>query len=267
MEKPAMLPRILFLSLLTVLSSPTSILAADAEVAPCPALEIDHAYLWSSKSAEDVTLLRDAGFTGMSSSVNLVGQGTTSRILRFQNFYLEFIFLDEAISIDPGFEKEMEDRRRRTSWRTSGASPIGVAWHARTVGPLKFPWPVHHYRATWMPSGEYLTRFGTADDVLAPRLFAVPEYLAWRADKVATQSKTDGSVAKALEHATGVERLTHIRIHAPSRALSNTLKQIVSCGLVEFREESEPALELTFDERSRGRTHDFRPRLPLVINW
>ena len=74
--------------------------------------------------------------------------------------------------------------------------------------------------------------------------------------------------AQPIEHANGFRQITAVRVTIAS---GEAFSAAASCAnqLSEFEiiQGNEQLMELEIGHGVQGRTHDFRPGLPLVMNW
>lgn len=238
--------------------------------APRLPVEVDHVYLWVTPSAEaEMETLRRAGFTVDAEPTRHPGQGTAAISVEFDNAYLELLYLDDEVAVDPGMESEVTDFRRRSAWRETGACPVGIGLHRTSGASERLPFPTRPYRPEWVREGTAIERLGAATDTLAPRLFVVPDYLAVE-DSVALAARVreDPEFAALLEHTVGVRRLTGVRVTvADPGGLTDATRLLTESAVAQVVLGPEPLLELTFDSARRGRQADLRPTLPLLVRY
>lgn len=251
---------------------------ANPTAAPSPAsgeiprlpVEVDHVYLWVTLGAEaEMEALRRVGFTVDAEPTRHPGQGTAAVSVEFENAYLELLYLDAEVAVDPGMESEVADFRRRSVWRETGASPVGIGLHRTTGTTEPLPFPTRSYRFEWLREGTTIERLGSATDTLAPRLFVVPDYLAVEdSAALAARVREDPRFAALLEHPVGVRRLTGVRVTvADPGGLTDATRLLTESAVVQVVAGAEPLLELTFDSARRGRQADLRPTLPLLVRY
>jgi hypothetical protein len=77
-----------------------------------------------------------------------------------------------------------------------------------------------------------------------------------------------GARRQPLDHPLGLGEMTSLTITVPgAQAWSAAALAARDAGLVSLVHGAEPLLEIGFDGGVRGRSHDFRPALPLVLRW
>ena len=215
-------------------------------------VQFDHLWIVVSRDAPERAILEKAGFR-VSPEVNKHdGQGTASVMVEFHNSFLELMWPDPTVSINPGMERAAEKFRQRMLWRTSGWSPIGIVMHRVSDDPIPFPtWSIS---PAWMAPGTAMVMLMPRDDSTSPSLSVHPA--------------TTGQEARAMQHPIGVKNITAIRLIEPkSYQPIEALPWLEKQGALKIDRGSAWAVELTFDKGAKGKRKDFRPDLPLLIRY
>jgi len=241
-------------------------LTAGAWAGP-PPLKFDHVWLAVKPGAPERAVLEKAGFH-FSPTVNRHdGQGTASVTIEFENSFLELIWPDRDVPIDPGFERAAEKFKQRTDWRTSGWCPIGVGMSYQDESPVTMP------STTWSVSPEWLKPYKmdiltAREDAKSPSLFAKPSKRS--TDEAANRKAAmpGSSRYEEFHHPNGAKRITGVRlITPPGYQPVEALKFVRDAGVLSYTPGKEWLVELTFDTGSQGKTKDLRPTLPLLIRY
>ncbi|MBV7536432.1 VOC family protein [Duganella sp. sic0402] len=203
-------------------------------------MQIDHIFIRASVSAPEAAALRAFGLSEGSGNVH-PGQGTANRRFFFANAFLELLWVADAVEATSPLTTPTRLHERLSAG--SDTSPFGLCF--RDAGALTLP--VFDYRPTYLPPDMSI---GIASE--APLSEPMWFYLAG-----------GQPLPPPPRHAAGVSRITAVRCTQPSAALSAAA---VASG-VTFAEGSEHLLEISFDDEVQGRTHDFRPALPLVFRY
>jgi Glyoxalase-like domain len=223
-------------------------------------IEFDHIWVTVSPNAPERTALERAGFQ-ISPDINRHdGQGTASITVEFQNSYLELIWPDSTVSVEPGLERAAEKFRQRMLWRSSGWCPIGVG--LRRTAPTKEPLPFStwSWTADWMPKGSAMEMLTPRDDTRSPALFLEPQAL--------TNGDEQLKRASRFHHSIGVQRITSVRLISPKTYKPiEALAFLQKHGVLKNESGDEWLAELTFDGGKEHRTKDLRPDLPLVVRY
>ncbi len=213
------------------------------------------------EARDERAALQAAGFTIRGTVATHAGGGTASVGLLFANAYLELLWVDPSVTVDPSRAQAWETVRRRAAWRSTGASPFGVGLRRAPGASDELPVGVTRYSAPWMRPG---TAIETVSDVpAAPALFVVPRDIALDAWVQELRQREP----EAFRHAAGVERLTRVVVAGPIRLAPSATALLRDVPGLQVREEPKHRLELTFDDGRRNKQADLRPRLPVVVNF
>lgn len=104
-------------------------------------LKLSHAWIVVKTGAPERTALEKAGFR-IAPTVNPHdGQGTASITVEFLNGFLELLYPDPNVPVSPALEAGAEKFRRKSAWRETGYSPIGIVFDrtaaTRRVSPSR----------------------------------------------------------------------------------------------------------------------------------
>lgn len=237
---------------------------------PSLPFEVDHVYLWVTAGAEEeVRALERLGLRVDAELTHHPGQGTSAVSVEFRNAYLELIYVDPAVAVDSALQETVRDFRRRSAWRETGASPVGIGFHWRPGDTKNLAIPSRPYHPDWLREGTTIERLGAEENPVAPRMFVVPDYLAVE-DSAALLERleTDAVLASLLRHPIGIDNLTGVRVVlSDSSGVTEVVRALDATGLVRFDVREAPVLELEFDHRRQSATADLRPLLPLVLRY
>ena len=101
------------LILISLAATPVRLAAQD------PRVELDHVFITVQSGAEaEISALRSAGFTVDSTVSRHEGQGTASVAVMFGHAYLELIWLDPTVPVEPQHEETAQWFRGAEAWRT-----------------------------------------------------------------------------------------------------------------------------------------------------
>ena len=233
---------------------------AAAPAAALTRLAFDHVLIFVSPGAPERVALERAGFQ-ISPDVNRHdGQGTASVTVEFDNSFLELIWADSSVSIQPGLERAAEKFRQRMLWRTTGRSPIGIGMRRASAGPDSFPFPTWSWSAEWMPKGAEMLMLTPRDDKFSPALSVEPRALADTAEQAARGAR--------FHHPNGARRITAVRVISPRTYQPIPSLQFArSQHVLALGQGDQWLLELTLDAGRRKARRDLRPDLPLVVRY
>jgi len=191
------------------------------------------------------------------------GQGTASVTVELENAYLELTWVEPTVPISPGLERVTEKFRQRAAWRTSGASPIGIALRRRPGAPEALPFPTWSARADWMQPGESIEILTPKTASRAPNLWVVA-----RSGGLPYDESGQARNPRPIGHPLGVRRLTGVRlVEASPPDPESPTGVLTRLGLAKVEPGDSWLLELTLDGGARGETRDLRPELPLVLRY
>jgi hypothetical protein len=230
-------------------------------------VELDHLFVLVSPNAPESRVLEDAGLK-LNPGINRhAGQGTSSKVLWFQNVYLELLWIDDAkIAQEVSQARLGTNIVARSEWKDSGASPFGVGLHFKPGRSLP-PFPTRDYSAEWMPAGTVIKVATSATQMSEPLIFIVPAAFQVKPmDQWAPEEKK--RLLDRSTHPLGIQQLTEARLTMTrDTPPSGTMDALRSMGILSVQVGTAPLLELTFDRRARGKTLDVRPTLPMLIHY
>jgi hypothetical protein len=233
-----------------------------------PAFEFDHVWIAVVPGAPERALLERDGFHVAPGVNRHEGQGTASISFEFTNTFLELIWADSSVLVDPGREAVPRRFRQRSAWRTSGASPIGIHVHRTPGTPDSLPFPTWPLHVGWMPEGAVYRMITPRTDSISASFNVLPRGMHVAPLKVPPASALDSIRVTALDQPEGARTVTRMRLLCPPAARNTDATRIFqSLGAVEVVPDSIWAIELTLEKGSRGTLRDYRPALPLVIRW
>jgi hypothetical protein len=227
-----------------------------------PMLEVDHIFILTAPGAqEERTALEAVGLKVSPTVAKHIGSGTASIGVLFANAYLELLWVDGSVPVEPAQAKSADRTRQRAAWRSTCASPFGVGLRRTPSAPDMLPFDAVPYSAPWMQPGTAILIL--SDDPAGPGLFVVPRYMALDA-WVREAHERDPQL---FRHAAGAERLTRSIVAGPHRMGPRLPAVVADLPDLRIVEAPEHGLELTFDDGRQGKRVDLRPRLPLVIRF
>lgn len=230
-----------------------------------PLLTIDHLFVLVPPGAQRAqAALQQAGFTVNTSVNRHDGGGTASITVRFDNAYLELLWVDSTVPLDSAWGPRAERYRRAVPGRPTDPSPFGVGLRRLPSAPEALPWVTRPYHALWMEPDEQIDVLAPAADFMpAPRVFVVPRSMAfdaWSAEEVQDHPAH-------FRHPIGAHRLTSVELHLPPIAAAlppGRPGQIEGLRLVP---DTTHLAILTLDDGATGRSVDLRPAMPLLIRY
>ncbi|HET9234644.1 MAG TPA: hypothetical protein VFP10_10935, partial [Candidatus Eisenbacteria bacterium] len=130
------------LLLLASMMTPSKVETASSE----PPLRLTHAWIVVTSGAPERRVLERAGFRFAPTVNRHEGQGTASITVEFLNGFLELIYPDSTVSVSADRQAGAEKFRKKSAWRETGYSPIGLVFDRTPATPDSLPF------STWRVS-------------------------------------------------------------------------------------------------------------------
>jgi hypothetical protein len=226
--------------------------------------EIDHIFFFSEGFAPELSYLEQQGFLRWPFDTSHNGQGTTGRYVYFDNFYIEFLWVDDADAASANTDGTVTNFNDRNRWSSDASvSPFGIGLRDNQEGtPRGFE--TSEYSAEWMGGEFVLSPTGSAQDLAEPWSFFMPRDMLSN-----PRDSFGGRSASRLEHSSGARLLTGMTLVLPAgQQPSSTLQALAADGLVSIIEGEEHRIELTLDYGEQGITTDLRERgIPIVFHY
>jgi len=226
-------------------------------------LELDHICIYLPNGLQGALILQEFGFYSIPHVIRRVEQGTMSRIILFENAYLELISIDNEDTAQQHAVQTGVDILKRAHWEQTGVSPFGIS--LRRCQPINLKSGCDGKCNEWIPS-ETFVNFATENllRLAEPFCFIIPDFLA-----LTNWLDLSSPEHQALvSHSLGIKTLTRIKIVMNDcQELSNAISLISSSTQIAIEKGSFPLLELTFDHMAMGRTLDIQPALPIIIHY
>jgi hypothetical protein len=213
-------------------------------------LELDHVFVCCATGASEAEALLALGIREGSSNVH-PGQGTSNRRFFFENFYLELLWVANAV--EARSERTWRTRLwERWSGRASGACPFGVIFRP-TKTPVAAPFATWSYQPQYLPAGASI-EFARGVPIEEPELACLSFV---RGAGTRDPEPTD--------HKPPIRTIAGLVIALPTAAtLSATSRAAAAAGLVRYQAADEYLLQIEF-VAERERTFDLRPTLPVMF--
>ena len=226
---------------------------------------IDHIFFFADAFAPEMSYAEQRGFRRWPFNNTHTGQGTTGRYMRFDNVYLEFLWIDDAEVAANNIESVNSDFNARNRWREDpSVSPFGIGLRdLREDGGEPHPFEVSTYTSEWMRGNFELYPAENAPDVSEPWVFFLPLEITGNA-----RDEFTGAAAETLNHPHGGRIVTAVTIVLPhGQQPSRTLQALVDDGLVSIIHGDEHRMEIELDNGVQGETIDMRDRgMPFIFH-
>ena len=227
-------------------------------------LEIDHIFVCTTKDAESISVLQELGLHCSNQAVQHFKQGTASKIIFFENTYLELIWIEDKHLVEQQSVHTGVHTLSRLHGQHTRASPFGVGLRRKfNHGNLRSH--SNLYWSEWMRSQMSISF--AAENLVnqeEPFCFMIPDSIAltaWLEPSLTAHQKL-------ISHPLGVKKLTSVKITINSdKHLTDAMSLLSTHSAVAIERGESPLLELTFDEGIREKNLDARPILPILLKY
>jgi hypothetical protein len=186
------------------------------------------------------------------------GQGTVCRRFFFHNFMLELIWGENIEEMTSENTKPLL-LYEKCVLRGGEISPFGIGFRKTDETDNAAPFPVWAYRPMYLPDSLYVQVAADTKNT-EPMYF----YLFF----AARQDSLENKKPEPMTHRIPLRELTSATVFAKQQPPISGAAQIINkITNVEIKSASENLLTLCFDNAMQCEQKDFRPHLPLVIQW
>ncbi|MCC5667847.1 VOC family protein [Nostoc sp. CHAB 5784] len=227
-------------------------------------LEVDHIFI-CVEDAPKVELFGRAGLMFASPPVQQVERGTASQILFFENFYLEFIWVENEVTAEIYAVRTGIDFLARSHWQQTQISPFGIALHQQSRATSSLD--EDKFERSQSQKTELQLSFSSQNLVTQtePLCFVIPDAIA-----LPTLLKNFPNFQKQfVSHPLGLRKMTGIEATvAHTYPLTQPLALLVQDGVVQIEQGISPCLQLTFDNHIQQGVLDARAiGIPLILKF
>jgi len=240
--------------------------AGPAFAADAPPLTLSHCWIVVATGAPERTALEKAGFRIAPMVNRHDGQGTASVTVELLNGFLELIYPDPTVPVSPASQAGAEKFRRKSAWRETGYSPIGIVFDRSPATPQKFPFETWRVSADWMEKGTFIEMMTPKEMPRAVSL-SISSHGGEResANEMLARDPVKGAM---FLHPNGARRLTGLRVVAPGAdGFPPAASYIAGHRLVKFDVGSRWLLDVTLDGGKQGVTRNLEPDLPMIVRY
>lgn len=212
------------------------------------AMLIDHIFVRVRRGAPEAAMLAEFGLVEGSGNRH-PGQGTANRRFFFDNAFIELLWLEDAGEAQSDVTRPTM-LYERLSAVDAGVSPFGICFRPSPGDGSALPFASWRYQPAYFPPGV------ACDIALAP--LSEPMWF-----HIAPGGRPDAlppECAQPLAHRVPLREITGLTVVQPRCLPSPALP-------VAFAEGGAHLLEVEFDGGAQGRSHDFRPALPLIFKY
>ncbi len=234
-------------------------------------LEVDHIFICTTKEAQSISVLQELGLYCSNQPVQHVKHGTASKIIFFENTYLELIWIEDKHLVEQQSVQTGIQTLTRLHGQHSGASPFGVGLRrkldrSKLVSDSSLYWAESRRCLGWATPTHKSISFAAENFVnqQEPFCFIIP-------DSIALTAWLDPSLTahqQLISHPLGIKKLTSVKITINSdKDLTDAMSLVCTNSAITIERGESPLLELTFDEGIREKKLDARPILPILLKY
>lgn len=198
-------------------------------------------------------LLSNLGFTEGSNNRH-PGQGTANHRFFFDNFMLEFLFVDDVEGL---VDERAEMLRLKDRFSNPAVSPIGIASRRSSAAKSAAQYGYAAYKAPYLPP-ELEIQVALDPDRFEPLWFHLP-FVSGLHEK---DRRTD---KEPRSHTNGARELTALLVEMPFAPSSASLGIAAKLG-VQLKQGDRHAAHLEFDGGRQGQPLPLPPGLPLTLS-
>lgn len=233
---------------------------------------LDHVFIMTEPQAKAADLLLDLGFIE-SFSRHHEGQGTSNRRFVFANAMLEFLWVRDENEANHGTAKALNFPKRSKP----PASPFGVVLNNKLLNnkllsnklanqqndtldknfwhdDLEMPFAGWAYQPDYFKAQKWVFHIGNnASDLREPLCIYAPF--------MAPKQNVKPDVNAIFQS------ITHVNIITTNDDVSDILHMMDDIDNLSIKSGDAHLMTITFDHHKDAKHHDFRPDIPLVIQW
>ncbi|MEM8857982.1 MAG: VOC family protein [Chloroflexota bacterium] len=218
-------------------------------------MELDHIFICVSDKAPQGEAVKAIGLVEGSQNVH-PGQGTANRRFFFHNAFLELLFLTDAAEAKSKLTQPTKLYERITAADQS-ISPFGICFRPSESSET-VPFASWEYKPTYLPP-DLKVDVGNAP-LTEPMWFFLP--FGSRPDQAPSERR------QPLEHPNGMREISSVRLTVVTdEPFSDAATSAAALENIKIVRGEAPLIEISFDQEADGKTHDFRPELPLIFHW
>lgn len=212
-------------------------------------IELHHFFILVKPGGEVAQLLSSLGMQEGTRNKH-EGQGTSNRRFNFSNGTLELLWVhdeEEALG-GPGRDLCLAERSR-----DENASPFGVIFNRKDDSSLEMPFDGWKYEPGYFQPPWAFHVGANSKNIVEPLCVYMPFI--------------EPGMPKRFNENELFKTVTEVTVYTPSKPLSNVLSAVDNADRLSVKSGDQHLMVVTFNENSEGLSHDFRPDIPLVVNW
>ena len=220
-------------------------------------MEIDHIFIAVKPQAPEADVLRAFGLQEGTPNRH-VGQGTANRRFFFHNLFVELLWLEDAAEAQSPVTLPTQLFARLQPIQPQ-VSPFGICLRPSVGEAPTVPFAHWFYQPAYLPASLSIP-------IAPPTPLQEPMWFMLTFGQPPIHLPAEKR--QPLQHQPALQQVTSVRLHQPIPAVwSQAAECTITAGCLEVIAATEHWLELVFDHAKTGNTHDFRPHLPLVLQY
>ncbi|MEM7712854.1 MAG: hypothetical protein AAF349_04655 [Cyanobacteria bacterium P01_A01_bin.68] len=225
-------------------------------------LQIDHIFV-CLETAPDKQFLKEKGLICREDVTYHPEQGRASRIIFFENTYIELIWVEDEMMAEIYAMRSGIDFIARAYSPEKTASPFGIALHQKP----NITHPEYNSSHLNHKGSEQFINFAASNLAAQeePLCFMIPESVSLSS----IFNPLLEAHQKLINHPLGIRKLTNTRIAIQKPGfLTNPISMLERDGIIEIEQNSSPLLELTFDYGVQGESIELQSiGIPVVLKY
>ncbi|MEM9212776.1 MAG: hypothetical protein AAGD25_00235 [Cyanobacteria bacterium P01_F01_bin.150] len=226
-------------------------------------LEIDHIFICVDAEPDPGAFAR-LGLICSDQVVRREQQGIASRLVFFNNVYLEFVWVEDAEQAEIYAMRSGIDYLSRAQWKVSQYCPLGVALRHCNVNDPDPDLNVFNHTSN-VADGVIRLEASNLVAQWEPFCYIIPSAIALTT--LFARSRT--MQGQLTNHALGIQRLTHAHMSMEHEGpLTPPMSMLEKVGIVELTQNQQFELILTFDQHRQGRCLDLVSLdIPVILRY
>lgn len=227
-------------------------------------IEFDHFFIFTDNYLVQDSFFKELGF--YTKIYHHTGNGTANTIIYFENFYLEFLSIDDLEAFEKNNSLHSIKWKQNKVLNTNKTSPFGVGLHLKD-DKQSAGFETFGYHQAWLREGETIEIANSTNKKFSePFIFIVPDYLKW--DYYGGNQRKKNYYKPKFKNSYGLIKLSKIELYTSSKSCySKTYKQVMKMDVLNVVRAKEDYVKIIFDNKKQNKIKDFRPKLPLVFEY
>jgi len=178
------------------------------------------------------------------------GQGTSNRRFNFSNGALELLWVhDEEEALNgPGKNMYLAERARDMA-----ASPFGILLSRKENSIQEMPFDGWKYQPVYFQPPLAFHIGANSNSIDEPLCVYMPFI--------------EPGITKEVDENEIFKYVSKVTVYTPSVSMSKVLTTVGDADRLSIVKGKDHLMDIVFNENQSGRSHDFRPELPLVVSW